>query len=355
MSKTKVLFILKRREDYCEVSHSNKMLSTGLYNSARLVQEMLVANNICAEIEVAIDNNCIDRLVTKHRPTHCIIEALWVVPDKFDILQRLHPNIRWIIRMHSETPFIANEGPAMDWLLEYVGFKNVYLGINAPRFLNEIREMVRIKTGWDRKQVTDRVIYMPNYYPASFTKKLLDRDKPHVDIGCFGAVRPLKNHLGQAIAAVRFADHIGKKLRFHVNGGRIEMKGEPVMRNLQGLFGQLHERGHEMIIHPWCPHDQFLKICESIDIGLQVSFSETFNIVGADIVSCGVPLVGSTEIPWASSWFCADPTDNDDIVAKLDRAWSLPGMNVWQNQRNIDKYSEKTRKLWVKLFKENKR
>ena len=87
----KVLFILKRREDFNAKIHSHVGLSTGLYNSASFVHDTLGELGIESNLEVAIDNNCIDRLVTKHRPTHAIIEALWVVPSKFVILQKLHP------------------------------------------------------------------------------------------------------------------------------------------------------------------------------------------------------------------------------------------------------------------------
>ena len=99
---SKILFILKRREDYNAVVHSNVGLSTGLYNSASFVHNMLNHMGINSVLEVAKDNNCIDRLVTQHQPTHVIIEALWVVPQKFSVLQRLHPNLKWIIRLHSE-------------------------------------------------------------------------------------------------------------------------------------------------------------------------------------------------------------------------------------------------------------
>lgn len=347
---TRVLFILKRRPDFDPVTHAHRMLSTGLYNSARLVQEMLVAAGIAAEIEVAIDNNCIDRLVTQHRPTHVIIEALWVVPTKFDILQKLHPTVKWILRMHSETPFIANEGIAMDWLFEYTNYRNLYIGINAPRFLNEIQAIARIKNEWSEEELNDRIFYMPNFYPASFKTKTLDQTRDTIDIACFGAIRPLKNHLVQAIAAIRFADKLGKRLRFHVNSGRIEMKGQPVVHNLQALFQHMHECGHEMVAHEWMPHDEFLQVCATIDIGLQVSFSETFNIVGADLISEGIPVVGSTEIPWAATSFCADPTNSDDIVGKLERTWSMSNHCVRENQLNIDKYSKKTQEIWVDLF-----
>jgi hypothetical protein len=40
-----------------------------------------------SNIVVVLDNNEIDKYVTKYKPTHVIIEALWVVPTKFHILK----------------------------------------------------------------------------------------------------------------------------------------------------------------------------------------------------------------------------------------------------------------------------
>ena len=350
-NKSRVLFILKRREDYNAITHSHIGLSTGLYNSANFMNEMLNENGIESNLVVVHDNNCIDREVTKYKPTHVIIEALWVVPEKFDILQRLHPKVKWIIRMHSETPFIANEGNAMKWLAEYTSYENLYIGCNAPRFLREIRYYTQVRNRWSNAETRERIIYLPNYYPTDFITKPLNRKKDTIDIGCFGAIRPLKNHLLQAMAAVEFAEQIDKKLRFHVNVGRIEMKGQPVFHNLEGMFGQLANAGHELVNNQWSPREDFLKICHSMDIGLQVSFSETFNIVGADLISQGVPLVGSTEIPWLAPQSCADPTNSSEIVKKLHKTYNWPGMNIWFNQRNLANYSNNTRKIWVKYFK----
>ena len=344
----KVLFILKRREDYNAVLHSALGLSTGLFNSASFVNNMLVDAGIDSVLEVAIDNNCIDRLVTKHRPTHVIIEALWVVPTKFVILQKLHPTVKWIVRLHSEMPFLAGEGNAMDWIGDYSAFKNVYIGVNAPRMMQEVKTFLQVKTpgtDWD-----NRVIYMPNYYPQEFVSKKLDKSKDTVDICCFGAVRPLKNHMLQAIAAIDFARTIGKKLNFHVNAGRIEMNGGPVLNNLKGLFEQISGSGHQLINHQWRPREEFLKLCATMDIGLQVSFSETFNIVGADLVSQCVPLVGSVEIPWAVPVWCADPTSTDDIRNKLLTTWHWSGMNVMSNRFALRRYCAKTKKIWAKYF-----
>ena len=139
MKKPVVLFILKRREDYNQHEHNSKGLSTGLFNSATFMVEMLTKSGIEANLEIAIDNNCIDKFVTMHRPTHVIIEALWVVPSKFTILTKLHPSVKWIIRLHSEMPFLAGEGMAMDWLGDYTNNKNIQIAANAPRMLDEVR------------------------------------------------------------------------------------------------------------------------------------------------------------------------------------------------------------------------
>ena len=351
---THVLFILKRREDYNGLLHSPKGLSTGLFNSASFVVDMLNESGIKASIEVAIDNNCIDRLVTKHRPTHVIIEALWVTPTKFSVLIPLHPKVKWIVRYHSEMPFMAGEGMAMNWTGDYLTYPQVTLGINAPRMLSEVRTYAQSIMGWNKKQVEKRVIYLPNYYPQDYWGvKGIIRKVDTVNIGCFGAVRPLKNHLLQAFAALKFATRNGKKLRFHINVGREEMKGQPVLHNLQGMFMQLAGTGHKLIMHNWTPREQFLDLCRSMDIGMQCNFSETFNIVGADLVRMGIPLIGTKEIPWCSSFYCVDPTDSDSICTALTEAYYIPWLNVKLNQYNLTKYTSKSNKTWIKYFSKN--
>jgi len=347
---SKVLFILKRREDFNAQMHNHVGLSTGLYNSASFVCDMLQSSGIESKLSVVIDNNCIDREVTAYKPTHVIIEALWVVPEKFSVLCKLHPEVTWIIRLHSEMPFMAGEGMAMDWLGDYSGFPNIVIAINAPRMLREIRMYLQYRNSWTDAEVQHRVFYLPNYYPQDYVCKPLDRSRNIVDVGCFGAVRPLKNHLLQAFGALEFAEKIGKRLRFHINSGRVEMNGSPVQHNLMGLFEQLNHQGHQLVNHTWCPREDFLKVCASMDIGLQVSFSETFNIVGADLISQGVPLVGSSEIPWSIRLFNANPVDSTDICNKLIRAWNHPQINVRMSQYSLTHYTSETRHIWHKYF-----
>ena len=339
---SKVLFILKRRDNFNPEKHSALGMSTGLYNSAKFMNE-IVPNS---KMVVVRDNNDIDREVTLFRPTHVIIEAVWVIPSKFIILQKLHPKVKWIIRLHSEMPFIAGESRAMDWIAEYAKFDCITLACNAPRFMRETKTYLNAMG----LNADEKVIYLPNFYPQEYKEKHFDKNKDHIDIGCFSAIRPLKNQLLQSIAAIQFANDIGKKLKFHINSGRIEMNGSPVLNNLKHVFEHLYDAGHELVNHEWTPRKQFLELCASMDIGLQVSFSETFNIVGADLISQGVPLVSSKEIPWASTLWNADPTDSDEICKKLHMVYTSPTTNVYLNQMKLTKYTTETKNIWDKYF-----
>lgn len=370
----RVLFVLKFREspwgDYsgaAEVTAAStdptapkKGLSSGLLNSATFVHKMLEAKGVETKLVQVLDNNYIDREVAAFKPTHVIVEALWVVPEKFDVLTKLHPNVKWIIRNHSEIPFVANEGIAMQWLLEYVNKPNVIISNNAPRAQKEMEFLARkAYPEMSFKDISKKVVYLPNYYPVE-DDTLAIRKPPNYrytvyNVACFGAVRPLKNHLLQAIAALKFCDQMGFKLRFHINGTRVEGKGDPILKNVRELFAKLGDRA-ELVEHPWMDHDQFINVCAQMDMGLQVSFSETFNIVAADLVSVRVPVVGTTEIPWMPTPFCADPTDSDDIVEKMKAAHrynrSSSGVfNIWK--ANLKDYVAETDLIWNYHFRNN--
>jgi hypothetical protein len=73
---------------------------------------MLQKSGIESKLSVCTDNNDIDREVNLYKPTHVIIEALWVVPTKFAVLTKLHPKVQWILRLHSEMPCMAGAGGA---------------------------------------------------------------------------------------------------------------------------------------------------------------------------------------------------------------------------------------------------
>lgn len=351
--KTKILFILKNREQtYDEKSGSSPYsygLSTGLKNSVEFVAHMLNKNNIEAKVVIAIDNNCIDRLVKEYKPTIVIIEAFWVVPEKFDILTKLHPTVKWIVRNHSEIPFLSTEGSAMGWLIDYVKREKVFIATNSHDSYNDISAILEAAYGYDVAQ--DKLLYLPNYYKikTEFSPRLPIEDV--IDVGCFCAIRPLKNQVIQAVAAIEYAQKYSLGLRFHINAARIE-GGNPVLKTLRSLFNGINSDQFQLIEHPWLNHDDFLQLVAQMDIGLQVTFTETFNIVTADFVASGVPIIVSKEIKWMPEAFHASSTDSHDIVRAMEDT-----LNGWfsleKNLLALDalhKYNNDSEIVWVRDF-----
>jgi hypothetical protein len=336
----RVLFVLKYRQGY---GYAAGYRGSGLYNSAKFCVDMLNDNGIEAKLVQVVDNNDIDREVAAYRPTHAIIEALWVVPEKFHILRRRHPHVRWVVRIHSKLLFLANEGVAVDWLLRYPLLKNVSIAFNSLQTYEEFSKLTK-----------HDVYYLPNFYPVPpedpwHTHEISHRRRHVLNVGCFGAVRPLKNTLIQAVGAIRAAEELKLHLHFHINGSRVEQMGAPTLKNLQALFA--HEHPHKLVMHKWKKRPEFLELLKTMDVGMQVSLSETFCIVAADMIAAGLPIVVSDEVPWASSQSIASKEDAEDIQHKIQRALSAPDANVIRNRQKLRIFSDMSREWWPNELK----
>lgn len=338
----RILFILKQRGGYWGCN--NGSAGTGLWNSVNFLVVALQRLGYEAEMVEVTDNNDIDREVTARKPTHVIIEAFWVVPEKFPVLRKLHPKVRWIVRNHSEMPFLANEGISLQWALAYLK-DGVEVMCNSERAQADLRSIA------SAQGLRGRVSYGPNVYPLS-----KDGNYEHggnwgkqfrvfLDIGCFGAIRPLKNNLAQAIAAQQFAHNIGARLRFHINGDRCEGGGEPILKSLRGLLGPV------LIEHPWMQRGIFLHTMSNMNISMQVSFSETFNIVTADAVSVNVPAVVSPEVSWLGKYAMADPTSVDSMVDALHYAHTMPrSWRARQQRKDLERWNLDAEASWLERF-----
>ena len=335
----KILFVLKKRE-----LSSGSGISSGLINSANLVKQILDDGNIESKIVEVVDNNCIDKEVSLYKPTVVIIEALWVVPSKFEVLKKLHPNVKWIVRLHSEVPFLANEGVALDWIIQYA-----QLGVDISANSNRLASYLDLIL---KEYTSKKVILLPNYYQVkeNYTpkRKILNV----INVGCFGAIRPLKNQLMQAMAAIAYADKNRKKLYFHINVGRVENSGSNnVLKNIQALFEKNSK--HVLVQHGWYDHKDFLNIVKQMDLCLQVSLTETFNIVTADFVSNYVPVVVSHEIKWVNYKFRANPNDMFDIVHKMQLAM-INKYGTHQNLQSLKIYNDESKTYWLNYFNNSK-
>ena len=354
---TRVLFICKKRSKFYGPSF-------GLINSCKFIVNALRCEGIHAKVVVVNDNNDIDRVVHEYNPTHVFVEALWVVPEKFKELLGLHPKVQWYVRIHSKIPFLANEGIAMHWLREYDKisrwFSNFHIAANSKETCNSFFRAYSIP-----------VFYFPNIYHPDRCDDDDDCDddnghdhddneysenndegqgptkpeSPIIDIGCFGAIRPFKNQLNQAFAAITFGNQRGKIINFHINFDRCEQGGGPVLKNLDYAF---KDTKHNLIYHPWMLHREFVELVKTMDLGLQVSFSETFDIVAADFAWNYVPVVGSPEVFWLDKKYITDPNSMESMVDRLCFAYDGIKNNKQKvNRKSLEKYNNDATEVWL--------
>jgi len=340
----KVLFVMKERYVY-----GQKTNAYGLFNSCDFVSRYLNEIGIESRVVQVVDNNQIDREVASYKPTDCFIEALWVVPEKFKELARIHPKVKWHIRLHSKTPFLATEGIAFEWLSGYINLRkegvNISISANSMDLYDELSFLY-----------PGCITYSPNiYYPATDAASddvpVVRSDSSELHIGLFGALRPLKNHLQQAIWAEEFSQKVKRPLFLHVN--ITEHEGNDtgsVLKNLRNLFKNSKSK---LVEHPWYSHASFLKLVKQMDLGMQVSFSETFNIVTADLVSQGVPVVASSEIEFVNPLCKVEANDACGALTAMKIAidYGSYGLN-FLNQQMLNNSNKKAAKAWRKLVRQ---
>lgn len=325
----KILFLLKRNLIYG--SYNSVIAKSGLLNSARITAHQLHKHlGYHTEVEVCTDGNEVDKFVHKHRPKIVIIEALWVTPKKLLELTRLHKKVIFIPLMHSEVPFLAHEGNAIDWIQQYNFIGNVY-----PAFNSSITNEQFLKISIDS-------LFLPNVYFDVKDCYKHHRDKI-LNIGGFGAIRPFKNQLIQAMAAKVAAKKLGLHLHFHMNTTRLEQGGESVYKNIKALLG------HSLIEHGWKNREDFLELVKTMGVCLQVSFTESFNITAADSVHENVPCVVSPTISWMPDIMKVEPEDMDGIVSKIISSLNHREKYAEKQVKALNKYNKKSLQEWTKL------
>jgi hypothetical protein len=335
----RILFVLKDRTQQLEYSQSY-----GLHNSATMVAEYLETFGNCTKVVTVIDANFIDAQVFVFKPDIVVIEALWVTGKKLEELVglRRYKNIQWVVRVHSNVGFLSVESRAYKYIHEYIDLnrKNVIISFNNKNFNDKMTSIC--KYGFT---------YLPNIIKTDH-KAAVNHDKVYTDevlnIGCFGSPRVLKNQLFQATCAILAADKMDKRIHFHINGD-IHNPCNPVLNNIRELFEM---NKHKLTVHGWLSHDKFERLINKMDLGLQISFTESFNIVVADFVVNDVPILVGKSIEWMPDIAHASTTDFDDLVDKIifivqnKRARKLL---VELGNHNLLKFNSDAKKTW-KLF-----
>jgi hypothetical protein len=299
-----------------------------------------------SKVITVIDDNFIDKELYYYKPDIVIIEALWVRPIKLKELIELprYSKIKWIIRIHSDIGYLSAETFALKYINEYrqLHKDNLYIAPNNKPFCKYLSNAMFYD-----------FIYLPNIVGRDVCLDKHYRKKYWIEmhIGCFGALRLLKNQLFQALCAIAAADKLNKLLCFHIT---IDPKikediPNPILKNLEELF---ENTGHKLVKHIWQENDDFQNLVRDMDLGLQLSYSESFNIVSADFIHNNTPIVVSDAITWMPDEFKTSTWNYDIVVNKIleiykkRRNWFL----LRKARRSLNKHNYIAKKIWCKFL-----
>ena len=194
-------------------------------------------------------------------------------------------------------------------------------------------------------------LYLPNIFEKPLAKSRKEAEDT-LHIGIFGAVRLLKNHLTQVVAAIRFAEEKRKILNLHVNELTSDA-GSTILGNIKELFKRCPK--HKLIVEPYRSGMEYDNLIRYMDIGMQLSFTESFNIVAANFVCNGVPIVVGETIDWMPKSMKVSYNNVEDIVGRLNYAYTNRNNPVLQFEQyqSLMRYNEKAKNSWDQFIRDN--
>jgi hypothetical protein len=328
----RVLFILKERH------YSQAKTSYGLINSATLVADYLTRQGYECKVVEVIDANFIDKEIHLFKPNIVIIEALWVPTYKLKELMELkrHHHIKWVIRVHSDIGFLSVETQGVRFLNEYIELhkKDLTIALNNYQFVESLSSALNYK-----------FTYLPNIVTIQKPEDDFLEEHRHIDIGCFGAMRILKNQCFQALCSMWAASYMDKKLFFHITPN-LGIANDPVLANLIELF---KNSKHHLVIHDWLPNDEFQQLVKRMDIGLQLSFTESFNIVSADFINNNRLVIVSDAIDWLFPLVTTSTTDYIGAIKKIIYAYKHRNSRLLKGRErtHLLEYNNGAEKIWT--------
>jgi hypothetical protein len=247
------------------------------------------------------------RLLERPHVTHCVLEAPWVARDPMAELLHAFPKVHFLVRSHSQIGFLQVEPGAIQLLRDLLVLQDNALNLSVAT--NSITLKRFFETAY-----CGHTLYLPNLYDLERVARR--RSAAHTSrtlrIGSFGALRLLKNHTTAAAAALMLAKRRGCDLEFFVSVENDTMGGAAVLDALRRMFAGLSWA--RLVECPWQNWATFRHTVAGMDLCLQISMTETFNLTIADAVAEGVPCVVGPAIQWAPDHWKAETDRLEDIV-----------------------------------------
>jgi hypothetical protein len=247
--------------------------------------------------------------------------------------------IQFIILSHSNVGFLQADPGALRLYREYVKLShtcnNLRIGGNCAAFVD-----------WFKAVYRERCECLPNLYPSPHIKsKLWDRQAP-LKIGAFGAIRPEKNFMTAAAAAMVIQTKLNVHTELHMSTGGDGCKSttlpaiEQMVENISDV---------DLIRHCWDTWDKFIQLVAQMDLMIQVSYTESFNMVTADGISVGVPSVVSPVIFWAPNTWKANPDSALEVAEVGIKLLTVD--QGYKGAKALKQHNEKSLKCWLDYLK----
>ncbi len=291
----------------------------GLGVSALNTAKVLRKNNIHSDVWAVLGTkDLVNRIKTDtangNRPTHIIISAPWLPTLDLQNFVFSHSDIKIVVTCHSNVGFLQADPQGVHLFRDAINLEKGSLNFsaagNSKRFCKWVNDAYGSPCTW-----------LPNLY-------FLERDFPVsrplfnggvLKIGLFGAVRPLKNLLTAGAAVLEVANNLHTETELHISAGRVE-GGGTVLRSLDEMYQGVP--GLKIVYNNWQQWPQFRRVVRTMHLLLQMSYTESFNMVTADGAAESIPSVVSEAIDWApNDW----KSDVDDALRVAKKAKHLLG------------------------------
>lgn len=345
----RTVFTYKNFAAFRGISHiglgvSCSMTARALWRQGFHTDVWPIVNPADIERRIREDQNHSQNVRLAYTPlSHVVIAAPWIPSADLYNLLVSYPSINFVVICHSDVGFLQADPGAIARLKEMAGLAN---SVHNFTVAGNNERFVR----WAKAAISHKFKFLPNLYDVS---TFVNHSRRHhgydrqVRIGCFGANRPLKNMVTAAAAALQIAHQRRVDVEFFVSSGRQE--GGHDIRPIEEML-----RGHrtKLVFAPWSIWPDFVKMVGTMDLLLQPSYTESFNMVTADGISQAVPSAVSQTIDWVPPNWIARADDSYDI-AKTGMALLDDTDAGYEGQEALRNYVEEGTGVWSNFLMGN--
>lgn len=306
---------------------------TGVLVSTTHLSKILKEENIDFEVvQYKNDRDLLDHIENSH--SKCINLQVPSFSDMtMDKILQMDKNI--VLSIHSTMCNLQVEEGALSRIVNWSKQKNENFRITCPS-LSETQ-------GFNTFSNIE-FIYLPNTFSYNIDKAEIEENinrksnkMDPIKVSLFCAYRPFKNMITQVVAVAKLAKRY--PIELHLFN---ENRKNPIFENILQIAKQSNLK---LVLHEQRSNKEYFKLIQEIHVGLQVSLSETFSYVAFEHMICGIPIVGSSSIPFASK--IGKYSDVNHIESSLEEI--ILSQDIYKNH-GLD-----SMKTAGKILKENKK